>query len=317
MKTMTLLLCLSSPLLAQKLPLPDGTGRVVQLFDLQQLLGPDKAPPAALPVPGLVPPPAQPHASQQIADMLRHFVDPPLGPGDGLEVLGKRWLTVLGSPVQVASAERLLALATARRDAPIVVQVELLQLPDKAFGEHVKARLAQVVRGAQVGYEAVLEAGAAKEFTAALAKVDHDRMEAPQLSVLPLQGAILSMQNQTAYVKDFVCTRVGDTVVADPVVDVVWDGNRTDVCATFLPDGMLGVWCDVTFQEVEKPIATFETKLGLGVGKPATIQMPRVTGTRLQQTVVLGAESLVVLATQKVDGTWVLATVRATPGKGR
>ena len=120
----------------------------------------------------------------------------------------------------------------------------------------------------------------------------------------------MSWRESYSYVKDFVCTRVGDNVVAEPVVDVVWDGSRTEVCATWLPDGMLGVWCDVTVQEVEQPIAEFQATVG-PLKTPVTIQLPRVTGARFEQTAVLAPGAMIVVATQKVDGSWLLATVRA------
>lgn len=312
MKTTILLLCLTSNLLAQKLLIPDGSGRSLQLFDLQPLLGEDKkGPKLKLPPPAEVAAPAPVHPSQQVADMVRRFLEPALGPGDDCKVLGDRWLSVLGSPEQIAAVERMVALATREREreTTIEVQLDLLDLDDKAFGA-VKASLAEVVRDSRVEYEAVLDAAAATELAATIQQLPCNRLEAPRLLLLPLQVASMAMQQHHSFVKDFVCSRVGDNIVVEPIVDVVWDGNRTEVCATFLPDGMLGVWCDVTIQEVEQPIADFKTTIG-PVKTPVTIQLPRVNGARFQQTAVLALDSMIVVATPKVDGKWLVATVRA------
>jgi hypothetical protein len=311
MKTTILLLCLTSNLVAQKLLLPDGSDRILQLFDLRPVLGEDKqGPKLVVPAP-VIKEPAPVHRSHHAADMVRRFLEPALGPGDDCKVLGDRWLSVLGSPVQIAGVERLLALAAREREqeTTIEVKLELMQFDDKAFGT-VKEGLAEVVRGTRVDHEAVLDADAARAFEAKIQPLAGERLQAPHLLVLPLQHSSMSLRRSSSYVKDFVCTRVGDNVVAEPVVDVVWDGNRTEVCATLLPDGMLGVWCDVTVQEVEQPIAEFQTTVGL-LKTPVTIQLPRVTGARFEQTAVLAPGALIVVATQKVDGSWLLATVRA------
>jgi hypothetical protein len=158
----------------------------------------------------------------------------------------------------------------------------------------------------------MLEKAAASTFRAALAKAPTSQLDAPRLAKNPLQRAPISTLTQTLYVKDFTLSRTGDTLIADPVVDVVNDGNTTDVIATWLPDGLLGLSCDVTFQELQKPIPQFETTLAKGI-HPVTIQLPRVTGVRLRQTAVLGKDSMVVLAAQRADGSWLCATVQAGP----
>ena len=303
-------LLLAATLAAQKMPLPDGPGRQLQLFDLT-VLRPKEAPAFAAPqlLAGKRREPSEPTDFETIARMLEHFVDPPLGPGDACQLLGDRWLAVIGSPAQVASIERLFHLAVRHREHPIEVTVQLLLVDDTKFTGNVKQHLVEVVRDEQVSFEVVLDEKQAKELTTRLDLLAPQRIDAPTLSVLPLQRGHLSVIDQTAYVRDFNLTRKGDALIADPIVDVVWDGNITDVCATLLPDGMIGVTCDVAFQEVQKPIRTFETTIGKDL--PVTLQLPRVTGTRLRQTAVLGEGSLVVLATQKASGDWIVALVRA------
>jgi hypothetical protein len=63
-------------------------------------------------------------------------------------------------------------------------------------------------------------------------------------------------------------------------------------------------------QEVEKPIAEYKTTVA-GTTLPVTIQLPRLTATRLTQAAVLAEGSLEVLAARKLDGSWLLALVSA------
>ena len=122
------------------------------------------------------------HRSHHVADMVRRFLEPALGPGDDCKVLGDRWLSVLGSPVQIAGVEHLLALAAREREreTTIEVQLELMQFDDKAFGT-VKESLAEVVRGTRVDHEAVLDAEVARAFEARVQPLAGNRLQAPNL----------------------------------------------------------------------------------------------------------------------------------------
>jgi hypothetical protein len=294
MRTLCLLL-LATTLMAQKLPLPDGSGRVLQLFDVQTFL----------PKPGTAPA----TELQKIADVMARFLEPSLGPGDDFKALGDRWLALLGSPEQIAAAERLFRLAKERRERLIDLDVQLFGCDDKAFAK-LKARLVQVERDQRVTYENVFGKQDAHDFADAVAKTAATQLVAQKLTVFPLQRANVAVKNQTSYVKDFTITKNDKDYIADPVVDIVWDGNETEVLATFLPDGTLGIACDVVLQEVEKPIAEYKTTVA-GSTLPVTIQLPRLTATRLTQAAVLAEGSLEVLAARKLDGSWLLALVSA------
>jgi hypothetical protein len=299
---------LAGVLPAQKMLTPDGSGRVVQLYDLEQLTG-DPAATATkqhwLPSND----DATTSPAQHTADVLRRFVEPPLGPDDDLKPLGARWLALLGSPDQVASLDRLWRTATSRRADLIDIELRLYTVEAKAFAG-LKAKLVAVERPGGIGYEIVAEKDEAKALTTAIEAAAGETLVAPRLAVLPLQFATMAVKNQVSYVKDFTLTRAGDQTIADPVVDVVWDGHSIDVISAWQPDGLLGVSVDVQLQELQRPIAQFETTLLTGL-PPVQIQLPRVTGVRLRQTAVLGVDSLTALAAQKADGTWFVATLRA------
>jgi len=301
---------LATGVCAQRMPLPDGSDRIVQVFDLQRLQRDEPRPRAnPAPMPAFRRDVVDAKPTLGVGDVLGRFLEPPLGPGDALTPLGDRWLALLGSPRQAACAERLFDLATERREQPIHVAIVLWTLPDDAFRKHVQERLTPAARGNQVAYEAVLGKPAAGELERRLEQAEVERLHAPGLSVFPLQPAVMSVVNQTSYVKDFTVTRVGDKVIADPVVDIVWDGVRSEVVATFLPEGAIGLTCDFTVQELERPIAEFKTTIG--VDTPVSVQLPSTSTTRLQQAAALTDGAMVALAARRVDGSWLLATVRA------
>ena len=109
--------------------------------------------------------------------------------------------------------------------------------------------------------------------------------------------------------QDYTLTSNGDQLIADPIVGVVWDGIMVEFCAMVLDDGLIGMCCDVQSQQLQRPIQEFQADIGTGT--PVTIQLPRTTGVHFRQTTRVAAGDLVVLATQKVDGDYLLAIVEA------
>lgn len=308
----SLLLCafttLSLP--AQDVPLPDGTGRLLHVFDLHRVR------------PGAPGEPAEPRAdtaaaaaaagetAQRLAEVLRQHVEPPLGVGDDLAVLGGRWLTLLGSARQIHSLERLLAHTEQQRDALVTATVRLARVPDATFQRQVRLELVPRQDEPKT-FEAVLSPAAAGRLERLLRSAEGaEIVAAPRLTVHPLQRASLSLLEPISYVRDFTLERHGDRVIADPVVGVVEDGVRAELCAVPLADGTIAVHCDVVSQQVQQPIPSFETDLG--VSAPVTIQLPRTTGVRFRQAAVLASGQVVVLASQQVDGDWLLALVEAS-----
>ena len=309
MKNLLLAACVvlvpSLSLPAQKLLLPDGGGRIVQVFDLG---APEAGPAKTLAVPG-DPPKEKVDSQQRTAELLARFVKPALGSGDDLRVLGGRWLTLLGSVEQAASLEALFAVAAKHRTTAITVEMDFLNVKADAFTKHWRERLTAVEGADNRRFQQVLGKDGANALRNDLANLPADRLQAPTLTVLPLHPAQLSTKRQIAYVRDFKVVTDAGKLIAEPVVDSVEDGLEATVFAALLANGDITLTVDVTDWDVKEPIPEFKTTIG--VGNPVTIQLPEVTGLHLQQTAVLADGGMVVLASQKADGDFLIATIGA------
>jgi len=276
---------------AQKIPLPGEGNRQLQLFDLLQK--PQQQDRAA--------------QTQAIATFVRTFVQPALRPEDDVQVLGNRWLAVLGDQQQIASAERLLAIAGEHREDLLTIEISLYELTAATFDQVASPLLPKPAGGGDTR-QLVLAAKDADALTQRLVKAEVDRLEAPRLSVLPMQKAELRAGEQISYIKDFTITPVAGKQIADPVVDTIWNGIEIELLASFVAKDRVGVACKLAKQEVAKPIAEFTTQLGVGL-QPLTVQLPHATGVRLQQTAELAPGSTIAIAAPKTDGGWLLALV--------
>lgn len=99
-------------------------------------------------------------------------------------------------------------------------------------------------------------------------------ISAPRLTLHGGQAGTISMVNQVSYVQDFQVERVGDVMIADPVIGVVNDGLVVGARAHPVAGGGYLAGVSVTYADLKLPIPTFTTTLG--VGSPVTIQIPSV-----------------------------------------
>ena len=295
------LACAALP--AQKMPLADGSDRVLQLIDLAPLTptreGADVAAVLA-----------------RLAEFLRTFATPPLTAADDAQVLAGRWLAVLGRPEQVASIERIVTAAQQRREDLIEVTVRIAEMPATTFATVVAPRLPKPAADAaqQQQQQAVLDRAATAALHAALQAADATIVSGPRLVTMPLQQGDLLVGRQVSYVKDFTASVAGGQFIADPVIDTVFDGLQVKVLAAYAGKDRICLSCSVLKQDVAQPLPTFQTTLA-GSTLPVTIQLPRSTGVRLQQTAELASGSAAVIAAPKTDGGWLVAIVEASTSR--
>ncbi|MFK7739181.1 MAG: hypothetical protein AB8H80_02570 [Planctomycetota bacterium] len=302
---------LAAPICAQRVTVPDSGERTLQLFDLQDLGPASNAPSATLAA-----------AAQNAARFLRQFVEPKLRDGDDLTSVGEHWLAAFADSERLAAVEQLLAVAKDHRNDQMTVEIRLCEISAKAFDETIRGLLGKQAGGdGQAGeepetsrtnrpLEAMIPKGNAAAFLEVCAESSDGWLAAPIVALGALQRATIETVRTVPYVRDFEVERVGDAAVADPVIDTAWDGLKSSMTATFLPGGLVGVECRLQLQELQNPMPKAEVEVLAGAPL-ATIQLPRATGITLQSTAELQPGSLLVLASKRQSGGYLLAAVRA------
>jgi hypothetical protein len=303
---------------AQKIALTDGTERVVAVLDVGALLPEQRG--VALPPPA----PAgrfartEPTSLARLADFVRAFAVPLAGPGADLQPLGERHLVAMGSPVQVAAAERLVAHVGKQLDAEFQIDVRLCNVPAAAFALHAAPLLAKAAAPdadpAVANPSAVIDADTAHRLLRALRTGGADIIQFPQIVSPSLRSARLMVGEQLSYVRDFEIEVTDGTFVADPIVDVVFDGHDVEVMCAETSPGLLGVQMRLVDQAVEQPIPTVRTTVP-GSTREVSVQVPRIHGCRGSQTAEMSNGATAIMAARKNDGSWLVTLL--TPRKIR
>jgi len=249
--------------------------------------------------------------SDEAVTMLRSFIEPALRKGDDIKAIGPHWIAVLADEQRIASVDRIFQAAKKHRNDLMTIEVRLLDFKKDVFQKVLAESLVKVERGDVTTYESVIEKDEARAFAKRCLSTANKSLAAPKLSVMPLQQANVSMVKTVPYIKDFTVERSDTAVIADPVVGTTWEGHKATMLATFLPDGRIGLSCEVQIQELHRPIPKAEITV-VKNSQPVTIQLPRTSGVKLANVAELSPGSLVVLATERRDGTFIVAVVRAT-----
>lgn len=293
------MLAAANSLSAQRMPMPGD--RILQMFDLRETRHEQMRGAGVM----------NGGKSDEVVAVLRHFIDPPLRPGDDIKAIGPHWVAVLADEQRIACVDRVLQAAKKHRNDLLTIEVRLLDFKADAFHKHLGKDLVKVARGETTTYESVIAKDNAKAFVRKCIDKAHTSLAAPTLSVMPLQPATTSVVTQVPYIRDFTVHRRNNSVIADPIVDTTWEGHKSKLLATFLPDGRIGLSCEVQVQELHRPIP--EAKITIVKGaQPVTVQLPRTSGVRLANVAELAPGALVVLAAKRLDGTYIVAIVKAS-----
>jgi hypothetical protein len=305
-----LLLALALP--AQKMPLADGSERVVAVLDVGELIAALPDHPLGEPAPwtgGAT----KVEGLQRIATFLRAFSEPPLPEAD-LQPLGGRFLVVLGPPERIATVERLLAHARESAEQQFQVNLRFVSVSAACFERDLRPKI-DPNASSPVAAEPQLAVVSAAEAQAMLRKikadVDSRIVQAPQVIAPPLLHTVLAVGKQIAYVRDFTLEVVDGAYIANPVVDTIWNGQRLEAICAELPDGTIGVQMEALDQVVEQPIRGVKTTVP-GTTFEVTVQVPRASGCRGRQAVALPKGTTAVMAAKKSDGSWLVTLLEPT-----
>jgi len=220
------------------------------------------------------------------------------GLSDEALVLGEATsILVVATHEEVTKAEALLAFSTSRTEL-VTVETQVALLDGKAAREFItsvtgvdpydvarsRGMLADLPRVSAVfnHNHQIREVSAVKlnsdqlASLAALTTGPNGRViTAPRLTTYGGQLGNISMVNQVSYVRDYEIQHLGDTMVADPVIDVVSDGIVLATRAHPVQGGNYLAGITVSSASLSRPIRTFSMPLVPGTS-PVTIQIPHV-----------------------------------------
>lgn len=288
MKTRLLLLLavalLANSVSAQKMPVPGSKGQIVQLHDAAEWL--------ALAVSSEAPDARAAKKTELLAGMAgfaRAFISPPLKQGEDITPLGDRYLVAIGSPEHQAWLTRLLQRHLKNVVYEVHLEVRQFALSEKAYTKLVAPLATDPVarQPGDVGKQhSVLSSAHADALVKALDDAkDVDKISAAHSLVGPMGVGAFKVGAEHNYVKDFDVEILSHKAVATPVYATIYDGLKGKAFCGRLANRRLGVAIDFSYKELEKPIKTFETDLGLG--KKLKIELPATASLRLRRNLIL------------------------------
>ncbi|MEM7204466.1 MAG: hypothetical protein AAF628_29680 [Planctomycetota bacterium] len=280
----------AAPLSGQEIPLGLGDPRVVRLHHVADLVRSPQADGDHLGDAGVAAAADDhPWLEEQralLADFVATFVEPPLADNEAVRMLGPEHLVVLGRPEQQAWVDRALLEQRAALGTQIGVEIRVLAVAKDAFAEHFAPLLDEADTWRPLQH-VLADSEATRRFVGAvMADPRIDSVTAPRLVVLPLQRATVTVGEPLSYVRDYEIHRAGHRLMAEPVVDQVFDGIKVDTICGFVGAGAIGVVFDYQHFDVERPIPTFETDLAIGAGS-VEIHLPAWQEVHLEQKLVM------------------------------
>ncbi len=291
---------------AQRMPLAGGDERQIAVVDVGDLLPARVVEGAPQQDPGRF---AESRAADlgRLAQFLRAFAIPSTETGADLQSLGDRHLVLLGTPVQIAAAERILARARENPDQQFMVDVLLCDVPAAVFDQHVAPSLSKTL--AVSGFTNQRTAVLVPDTVAALRKsLKQEKVkftQFPQIVVPGLHRAKLRIGKDVTFVRDFELSVADGALIATPIIDGVFDGHDVEAVCAEIRAGVLGVQLDLVDQVVEQPIPERTTTVP-GTKQEVIVKAPRVVGCRGDMTVELANGTTALMAARKPDGAWLV-----------
>ncbi len=310
-------LAAAAPLAAQAPTLELPAGQRVVLLDASGRLPQAKELPEPATVPRLGSPggpeleqprelrPGGPLAAA--AAFLRYFAPTERKPPFDVQVLADRWLAVLGNEQQTADVAAMLQRALATPEDLLRIEFELLRVPDATY-QKVLADLFLKDTPPDSLHTCILS-GPIDGLWTRLGD-GCERVTTPTLVTRSLRPVTVTSGSHTSYVRDYRVVTKGDTKLAQPIVDQVFDGIEIWAIAAPYRDGFVALDCSVATSKREDPIA--ESKVDIGLNVPFVIQLPRVTSLTLDQRGVMPLGASLLLAKRRDAGDWHCVLVRVS-----
>lgn len=150
-----------------------------------------------------------------------------------------------------------------------------------------------------LGGQALVSAEELDALRQRLSASDAERIQAPKILLGPSSRVgKIQVGEQVAYIRDFDVEHdpATQTTVADPVIDVAFDGLTLEIRVTPLAGESLGASVELRLSKLTRPIATREIEVTPN-GPPVTIQEPDIRTTSVRTRVqTLDGETAVLVA---------------------
>ena len=190
-------------------------------------------------------------------------------------------------------------------------------VPDEVFARRVALLLGGSPNTRETTYVVLEDAYRFQTFVEQLKEDGADVLSAPKLVTLPVQRGSLSAGETISYVKDYDVRRVGEAIIADPVIDTLQAGISLTTLVADLPDGRIGlsVGADI-YKLLDMPKYDVDLAEAVGADFPGLkstkvwIQLPSGESTQVDLDVRIPDGATIMLALpNKIDGKWQVLAV--------
>ncbi|MCB9919911.1 MAG: hypothetical protein H6832_16025 [Planctomycetes bacterium] len=250
-----------------------------------------KSPPGNSPIDGIV-------------RAVRVFADPPLSKDDVVQAVGRAGLAVRASKETHAWIHMFLERNRKEQGTIVLTEIRIYEVDEHAYSKHLapvfeavphKSRFLQGKPDAQVAF--LSEGNDTRRFLEGFEDAKGvSVLTAPRCAFQLASPIEITIGEQVSYVADFEIKIGKETnkVIADPVVRQLHDGIAIGGLVARLPNGRLGLDFACVRSDLERPIKTMTTSLG--VGQPVTIQLPKALSTQIATSVEVAEKDIALFA---------------------
>jgi hypothetical protein len=305
--SLALLLLAASPTFPQDLePAPNGDQRTLVVYDIGDLTGADELGEIDLAALNSTSPGeatkllermreleeqrelAQTSA-QTLLEAVKAYLEPEFKPSlNELRLLSSGSLLLFGDPGQHTWCLEFMGHQR-RTTGFILLEAQLITVPAGTM--------------AKLGVEGSItlfsgEAGYAPIRAALLKNPEVQTLNTPKVLTRPRQSALISVENQVAYVKDYKIQVVepGALEIADPVIDVVTEGLSLEILGVPLGQDLFGVDLELENATLTRPIRTV-TRVIHANRDEVQIGLPEVTKVRVESRLAMRSKAIAVIVT--------------------
>jgi len=227
---------------------------------------------------------------RNIVETIKALIQPPLtGEQQKIETINDGALLLFGTPDQ---HQWILDYLRSMRtyEGFLDIKATVLLLPTDRFEKVMGGRTGRVIDAAELELLHKLAAGG-----------DAERVSAPRLVVRPSHLASIANVEQTAYIKDYSLTVMGEREIVDPEIAVLETGLTLAVRAATLGPERCALHAELTLSSAERPFREHKLRLGSS-GTEVTVQLPEVGTLRVSGRFDLTAGHAVVIGGLDPDG---------------